>query len=383
MQRLRAVEIATTLVSGEEPETPPLPQVEPGLHPKQALEEAIRPALERSPCVVSFSGGRDSSAVLAIATRLARAEGLELPVPSTLRFPGNQQAQESEWQEAVMEHLGLPDWERRTIDDELDWVGPVAQRVLLRHGILFPPNAFVHLPLIESAKGGSLLTGVDGDGLFSPGPWGRVLAVVGGSARPQPRDVLRVGFALAPLEVKVRIELRRHPLRFVWLSLAPGKQFERELLTETLSQPLLWHRAVHWWWRRRSVALTLDSFRLLGESVGTCVTHPLAESRFLAAVSARGGWKGFPDRTSAMSALFGDVLPESVLSRLTKASLETVFWNNWSRELAAGWSGGGVPPDIVDEKALRSVWDESLPDARTAMLLQAVWLSRFGDKHRR
>ena len=52
-----------------------------------ALEAAIMPALLRSPCLVSFSGGRDSSAVLAVAARLARGAGLADPIPITIRVP--------------------------------------------------------------------------------------------------------------------------------------------------------------------------------------------------------------------------------------------------------------------------------------------------------
>ena len=55
--------------------------------PRAAFEAAILPGLRRSPCLVSFSGGRDSSAVLATATAVARREGLPLPVPITHRFP--------------------------------------------------------------------------------------------------------------------------------------------------------------------------------------------------------------------------------------------------------------------------------------------------------
>src|SRR5215212_1324990 len=56
------------------------------LTPLEALEEAVLPALTQPPCLVSFSGGRDSSSVLAAATRAARREGLPAPVPVTLRI---------------------------------------------------------------------------------------------------------------------------------------------------------------------------------------------------------------------------------------------------------------------------------------------------------
>ncbi len=83
MTTLTQLEIASGLVLGTTPPTP-LPSAAVGA--RQALELAVRPALERAPCLVSFSGGRDSSAVLAVATRVARRHGLPPPVPATNRF---------------------------------------------------------------------------------------------------------------------------------------------------------------------------------------------------------------------------------------------------------------------------------------------------------
>ncbi len=42
----------------------------------------------RSPCVVAFFGGRDLSAILCVATHVARREGLSDPVPETHDFAG-------------------------------------------------------------------------------------------------------------------------------------------------------------------------------------------------------------------------------------------------------------------------------------------------------
>ena len=39
-------------------------------------------------------------------------------------------------------------------------VGPIAQRVLRRHGILWPTNVHVQVPLLEAARGGTLFTGI-------------------------------------------------------------------------------------------------------------------------------------------------------------------------------------------------------------------------------
>jgi hypothetical protein len=101
---------------------------EPPPTPRAALEEALLPLVTRPPCGVAFSGGRDSSLVLAIATRLARMHGVPDPVPITRRFPTVAAADETDWQELVVRHLGLREWERIEFHDELDIVGPLAQR---------------------------------------------------------------------------------------------------------------------------------------------------------------------------------------------------------------------------------------------------------------
>src|SRR4051794_24216047 len=74
---------------------------------RAALEAAMRPALQRPPCFVAFSGGRDSSAMLAVADRLAGREGLARPVPLTARFPEAPDTDESDWQERAIAALGV------------------------------------------------------------------------------------------------------------------------------------------------------------------------------------------------------------------------------------------------------------------------------------
>jgi len=131
--------------------------------PIAAIEEVLGTALARPPCVISFSGGRDSSALLAVAARLARRSGLNPPIPATLRFPGDAATDEGAWQATVLSHLGLDDWVRIDVGDELDAVGPVAGNALRRHGLLWPFNVHFHLPVIELAPGGTVVTGFGGD----------------------------------------------------------------------------------------------------------------------------------------------------------------------------------------------------------------------------
>src|ERR1700737_2780338 len=94
--------------------------------PRQALEAAVRRALRRPPCLLSFSGGRDSSALLAVACHVARTEGLDLPIPATVQFPGDRAADESEWQDHVLGRLGIRDRWQYTVGPELEVLGPIA-----------------------------------------------------------------------------------------------------------------------------------------------------------------------------------------------------------------------------------------------------------------
>jgi asparagine synthase (glutamine-hydrolysing) len=112
----------------------------PAPSPQAALEQSILPALARPPCGVSFSGGRDSSAVLALAAGLARREGLPLPIPVTNRFHHAPRADETAWQERVIEHVRPADWVKLDFTDELDVVGPFATGALRNHGLLWPCN---------------------------------------------------------------------------------------------------------------------------------------------------------------------------------------------------------------------------------------------------
>ena len=70
--------------------------------------------------------------MLAVATHVARRDGLPEPVPITRVFPQVSESDENEWQEAVVRHLGLADWQRVVIEDELDVIGPIATQHLAR-----------------------------------------------------------------------------------------------------------------------------------------------------------------------------------------------------------------------------------------------------------
>ncbi|MEN5074875.1 asparagine synthase-related protein, partial [Isoptericola cucumis] len=134
--------------------------------PLDELKDAVRRSSAGRPVAVTFSGGRDSSAVLAVATAVAREDGLPDPVPVTFCYPGVAEADETDWQERVVAHLGLSTWRRLTVEDENDLLGREAQASLLRRGPLFPATMHVKDAMLRGLAGRVVLTGEGGDEVF-------------------------------------------------------------------------------------------------------------------------------------------------------------------------------------------------------------------------
>lgn len=112
-----------------------------GRTPRQALEDVLTEALAAPPCFVAFSGGRDSSLVLAVAADVARRRGLPAPIAVTERFPGHDAAEDDQWQELMVRHLALEEWIRFDATAEVDLLGERAKASLRRFGLLWPPLA--------------------------------------------------------------------------------------------------------------------------------------------------------------------------------------------------------------------------------------------------
>jgi asparagine synthase (glutamine-hydrolysing) len=372
---LAPIELASGIVFGTAPGPYPVAAGEPAESPLAALEHACLPALRRPPCLVSFSGGVDSSLVLAAATRAARAQGLPLPIPATNRFPRLPDTDESDWQELVVSHLGLEDWIRLELGDELDAVGQLATSGLDRHGLLWPFNAHFHAPLLEAAAGGSLLTGIGGDELFGEPRFGRALDVLSGRARPRPRDLVRVALWASPRPLRRALIARRLPAELPWLRPAAMREFTRLWAASEAGEPARLAPRARRLQASRAFRIGFRTLDLLAGDAGARMHHPLASPAFAAAVAHVAPARGFAWRGAAIRELFGDVLPERVAVRTTKVCFDGAFWGPRSRAFAASWDGSGVDPEIVDVPRLRAIWSEELPDSHTYLLLQAAWLA--------
>ena len=373
--RLRPLELAWGVPWGRADEVAPLQPDPRPPSPRQALEAVVRRGLLRPPCLVSFSGGRDSSTVLALATHVARTEGLPLPVPVTHRFPALAESDEDSWQEAVVRRLALTDWQRLRGTDELDVLGPVARRALTRHGVLAPFNAHFHDPLLAAAGGGSLLTGIGGDELFAAVNRSTTARLLHHGRRPPLRHLPRVLWSLAPAGWRAAVTARRTDLELPWVLPAARARLVRGYSGWQAQDPLSWQRSLRsWYWPGRSLQLNLAGKAALAADHDTVVLHPFADPGVLAAAAARWGDAGPLGRRAALQELVGELLPPGLAARRSKATFDGAFWAGPGREFAAGWDGSGVDPAVIDVEALRREWLSPAPDAHSFSLLQAAWL---------
>lgn len=376
---MRGLEIATGWVLGWAPgirSLRPVPDNRREL--LTILEDSLVPWLARPPCLVAFSGGRDSSGILAAAVGAARRHGLPQPVAATNRFTGLPEVDESVWQRQVIDHLGVKEWVRLEVDDELDIVGPVAGPLLHRYGVLWPANAHFLFPLMQRAETGTLLTGVGGDELFIPSAT-RAAYVLSGRARPRRRDIVAVSAALAPRMVR-RPFAQRHVQRLPWLRPVAAEAAAAAVARQKVGEPLWWSTSVlDTWWRTRYRVAVEKSLQAIAPP-GTTVVHPFMGAEFLQAIARVGGRLGFTSRDAVMDMVFGERLPTQVRHRNDKAAFFRPFINRHSRAFIAEWDGTGLDHRVVDADALRVTWGADRVDARSYAALQSAWLAGHGGR---
>jgi asparagine synthase (glutamine-hydrolysing) len=340
-----------------------------------ALDELARRLLDEGPVTVSFSGGRDSSAVLALTTAVARREGLPPPVPVTFRFAGVAATHESDWQELVVSHLGLTDWVRLDLDDELDLLGEAATDCLEAHGLLWPPNTYLHVPLFRAAAGTTLLTGLDGDGLFGEWRWCHAQSVLHGRRPVGWRDLARIGLAASPPAVR-RLDLARRGIPVPdWLTPNAAHEFRSAFMDRLAAEPRRWDTRLGWYARTRALQLATGNLERVGRRHSVRVVHPFFEPEVLRALASEGGAAGFGDRTAALRHLFGDVLPAAVIERRSKAVFGGVVWHESSRQFAREWDGAGCNEALVVPERLHAAWRAEVPMFASWTLLHAAWLA--------
>lgn len=368
---LTDLEVAAGFPLGREAGAEGLPA--PTVTSRQAAEANLLKGLLRPPLFVSFSGGRDSSAVLALAVHVARREGLPLPVPLTLDFPGAQRAAEEEWQRSVLDAVGITQGERLVLGTEMNLLGPTARAVLGRLGLKSPPNLYLHAPLLELARGGSLATGIGGDEMLGSGDIGPTALVVARRKSPSRHDLRVLAFQLLARPLARHVWERRRE-RSPWLlPRSDSQQLHRQ---SQLWQPEWkgWAPLVEVYAGSRDYWVRVRAFAALAASYDVQPLHPFFDRSFMSALSHEGGRLGPGDRTAAMTSLVGDLLPAPVLSRQSKAEFGEIVSAGEAATFRRRAALGSVRNPHVDLDRLREQWMELCPPFGTGLLLQKAWL---------
>jgi asparagine synthetase B (glutamine-hydrolysing) len=343
-------------------------------HPRVVLEELLVDALSQPPCHVLFSGGRDSSVILALAADAARRHGLPEPIPITTRFAAFPGSWEGEWQERTIRHLGLDEWRLQDVTTEFDTLGPIATDTIRRYGVYWPSSTHNIRHSARFAGGGTLLTGGGGDELFTPWPLRKVPARQLVRRRPRrvvPRDLLIH-------QLPARMRRRRLLSRLRGLVLAPWlrEPAQRELQArwDAVDIPLSsWKDALSYSLTTRYQELVRSAMETFAAVEGVRLVEPFYDARTVMSVANYGPPEGFRSRGRALEALFADLLPREVLYRSTKAAFNDVVFGPCAREFASTWDGTGLDDAIVDPSWLQAEWAKPRPDVRTLSCLHQAW----------
>ena len=364
---LTSLDVATAQMLGTE-QREPLPRHDRDVDLDEIANDIFEPALESGRCLVAFSGGRESSWLLAAVVAGARSRGYPDPIPVTLRHAGPPGERAAKLQERVVAHLCLQDWERVTVDDELELLGPYARRALAEAGLLFPATAYSLLPLLDVARGGWLLSGGGVTDFFLYWRWARLSEVLAGRRLPRRRDLRELAAASLPAPLLGRRGEAPPP----WLREDAAREVERRL-GATRRVPLGFGAALARQRTHRCHTGMRRSLEKLADSAGARLMLPFRDDRYIAALASAGGRRGFGDRSSLVLQLAGHLLPAELLRRSDGAGGAQPFFGEASAAFAANWTGEGLDPDVVDANALRAGWSSSSFPWASTMLLQLAF----------
>jgi len=344
---------------------------------RAALEDVIGAEMRSGRASVSFSGGRDSSLVLAVATMIARRDGLPEPVPITMRHP-SPESREDEWQESVIRHLGLREWLRVDIGAELDILGDAATDLYLREGLLAPANSYMHLGVVNAAPEGTLLTGGGGDQVLGTPGW-RLAQVLSRRDRPHVRDLLHLGHAVAPMSSRVAVQVRRDQLSATWLRPHAAAEVRRRRAISEVGVRLRWDGLLWAYLRSRSVRMDTYGLNRVGARREVRVVSPFQDEGFGLAFAAEWGMAGPPSRDESMRLLGHDLLPAATITRRSKASFGGLAFGPGFRRFVRRWDPDTLSPQIrglIDIDRLREAWNQDTPVFQSVLLVQQAWLDQ-------
>ena len=352
----------------------PLPRRRSAVSLDDVLFDLLEPALASGRCLVSFSGGRESAFLLAAATAAARTRGHPDPIPATLRYPESLAPRVAPHQERIVSHLRLQEWERVEISDELELLGPLAQRALLEAGLLFPVTSYILLPLFDAARGGWLLIGGGWTDFFAFWRWARVADVLAGRRRPSRQFARQCSLLLLPPPLR-RAALRSRGPRpgLPWLREPIARAAEGLVREREADVPFRFDRTLDRQRRHRCYRGINASFEALAAVASARVLLPFRTDEYMSALAAAGGGLGLGNRSQTVSAVAGHWLPLELLQRSDRTAAQTIVFGEATHRFLQEWSGDGLDAEVVDVEALAEIWGRGEIPWSTTTLLQLAF----------
>jgi asparagine synthase (glutamine-hydrolysing) len=321
--------------------------------------------------------------VLAVAAHVARRDGFPLPIPRTRRFISDTASEESKWQEQLIRHVGLADWDIIDASEGYDVVGELAQPFLRRYGVVLPAPLFVLADSMAAARGGSHLTGEGGDEILGlrRAAYMRLVLETPRGALGRLRDKSRRPNVINNL---IPAPLRRRRYERMRMENLAGKEWVRPEAVRRIgaligrqdaTEPLDWRDSLAWHLAQPTVRAFQHNLQVVARDHDVTHVDPLLEPTFVSALARCGGRFGFSSRTAVMAFLAEDLLPKAIIERQHKAAFNTAYFTATARRFVKSWDGGGLDTSIVDPQALREEWSKPFPAANSFMLLQQAWLA--------
>ncbi len=344
--------------------------------PLDSLRSAIaRVVSERT--FVEFSGGLDSSLVLAATVDVCRERGLPAPIPVTVRYPSAPETDESPYQQAMIDHLGLREHLIIEATDEFDLLGPAARQYLRSNGASCAARIPTRGHLYAHLEHGSvLLSGEGGDEAFRSAPLAplRFVGTALATRRHRHGAIGWIGRTIRDLELPSRRLLRGAP---DWLTPAAREQLSPAYRGtfggrgRTMASS---HRAYR---SRRSLIAVIDELTTQAAGHGVTYAAPLLDLTFLAELTASTPNRDFVERNYYFHQHFASVLPRAILDRTTKVTFGRPIFGPDTAAFAASWNGVGLPDDLVQPELVRRAWQHTR-DGRSALMLQHAWMVSEG-----
>ncbi|MGD9793299.1 MAG: asparagine synthase-related protein [Acidimicrobiia bacterium] len=330
---------------------------------------------------VLFSGGVDSSLLLALATKVARERGLAEPTAITYRYDAPGSAIDVHYQECAIAHIRATNWavlERGTAE----LIGPDAAAAIATVGVLQPAPSHVHLAAFDLARQAGpspvVMTGEGGDETFAAQNCTipRSLAAYTLRHSRQPRQVL-ARYRAASRWV---FDSGRPPSVtkwFPWLTPEGMSEVKRRRLFPARPPAFRRLTAVDRRQRRGYAVDGIAQMSRLADSRGVELVHPLLEDEFVTALTRQLPVRWFTSRSTLIGHLWPGLLPAEVLYRTSKGEFTDAYFGSACREFAARWTGDSLASPYIDNERLRASWlgDQPWPSAH---LLQVAWASECG-----